>query len=484
MSEIKETQRILMELWEDRKSVMSLPEIIEEEIKQFQGCETYRIMQDAEQYYRNRSDVQRKRNEVSRRSNTRIEHANIRKLVDQKVNYTLSRPFSITGSRPEYSTALGELFDDALRQKIKRFGRGAPKLGIGWMMPYISDGRLLFTVIPATNLIPFWADDEHSTLDGFLYFYDTIVYEGKTQKVYTKAELWDKSGVRYFVRKPFGRFAVDPDRPEPVSHFTVNGQGYNWKSPPIVWCRYNDEELPLQYFIKELADDINWQTSVTSDTLRDVAKFIWVLKNYAGESLGEFVDALRQHLAINVESDGGVDTIQPDPKVSAVLSFIDKQRRDLIDLGAGVDTKDPELGSASGRALYFRYMDLDTDSQSLQNELKAAFLRLKSFWDDYFQMTGAGSFYNDTFEITFNTDMPVDEDSIFQNAQLARQIGVSMKTVLSNLPWVKDVDDELEQIAQEQAAELKRKEQETKLLSGLDFPDVGAAGMPWDVVNA
>lgn len=482
MDEISETQRVLLELWQSRASAMTLPEIVGEEISRFTGGTAYGVMLDAEQYYRNRSDVQNKYNDVAKRSNTRIEHGVIRKLVDQKINYTLSRPFSVTGSRPEYSAALASLFDDTVRQKIKRFGRGAPKLGIGWMMPYLSNGKLRFAVLPATNVIPFWSDEEHTTLDGFLYFYDVVVYEGRTPKTITKAELWDASGVQYFARRSLDRFTVDPERPA-ACHFMVNGQGYNWKAPPLVWCRYNDEELPLQYFLKELADDVNWQTSVTSDTLRDVAKFIWVLKNYAGEDLAEFTEALRKYLVIKVDSDGGVDTIQPDPHVTSVLAFIEKQRRDIIDLGAGVDTKDPELGSASGRALYFRYMDLDTDSQNLQNELKAAFFRLKPFWDDYFSMIGKGDFHNDHFEVVFNTDMPVDEDSIFQNAQTARQIGVSLKTVLSNVPWVKDVDEELKQIALEQADALKHREQETKLLSGLDFPDPQPPDMPWDVVD-
>lgn len=473
-----ETERILMVLGRDKNAAMTLAEIVTEEIDRFVCSAAYQIMQTAEQYYRNRSDVQNKKNHIEKRSNTKIEHPNIRKLVDQKVNYTLSRPFSITGSRKEYSVALDALFDDAVRQKVKRFGRGAPKLGIGWMIPFFNaQGKLAFSVVPATQLIPFWADDEHAEINGFLYFYDTIVYEGRTPRVITKAELWNAEGVRYYMRQTGRSFGVDPDKPELATHFMVDGLGYNWRTSPIVWCRYNDEELPLQYFLRELADDINWQTSSTSDVLRDVAKFIWILKNYAGEGLDEFVDNLRKCLAINVDADGGVDTIQPNLQVDAVLAFIDKQRRDLYDLGAGVDTKDPQLGSASGRAIQFRYMDLDTDSAHLQSELRGAFLRLKPFLDDYFQIIGAGSFYADSFEVIFNTDMPADEPAIFECARAAREIGVSMRTVLANIPWVKDVDAELQHIADEAAELAVRKEQEAKLLSGLNFPE---APMPWD----
>ena len=450
---------------------MTVAQIVGEEIRRFVGSELYASIQEAEKYYRNRSDVQRKTNEIAKRSNTKIEHPVLKKLIDQKINYTLSRPFSISSDNTKYSEALNSLFDDVVRQKIKRFGRGAPRQGTGWMIPYIgTGGKLCFMVVPASNIIPFWVDDEHTELEGFIYFRSVVIYEGTNPRSIIKAELWDAAGVQYFDNRASGEFRQDVDMPPNASHFIVNGQGYNWKTPPIVWCKYNDEELPLQYYLKDLIDDINWQTSVTSDVLRDVAKFIWVLKNYAGEDLGEFVDALRKYLAISVESDGGVDIIQPDPKVDSVLDFIDKQRRDAIDMGAGVDTKDPELGSASGKAIYFRYMDLDTDSTNLQNELKAAFLRLKPFWDDYFQIIGLGDFSGSTFEVIFNTDMPVDESEIFKNAQTAKALGVSMRTILSNLPWIKDVDEELKRIADEADEIRLRDEDEIARMAGLNFP--------------
>jgi SPP1 family phage portal protein len=457
---------------------MSVSEIVGEEIRNFKGSDIYAYMVEAEQYYRNRSSVQGKTNDVEKRSNTKIEHPVLKKLIDQKINYTLSRPFSITSDNKPYSDALNSLFDDAVRQKIKRFGRGAPRQGIGWLIPYISaKGKLSFMVVPATSLIPFWLDDEHTEIEGFIYFRDATVYEGMTAKTVSKAELWDPSGVRYFEANAGGRYREDADKPQ-ASHFAINGAGYNWVVPPIVWCKYNDEELPLQYYLKELLDDINWQTSVTSDVLRDVAKFIWVLENYAGEDLAEFVDALRKNLAIKVETDGGVTTISPDPKVDCVLEFIDKQRRDAIDFGAGVDTKDPELGNASGKAIYFRYMDLDTDSTNLQNELKAAFLRLKPFWDDYFKLIGLGDFSGSTFEVVFNTDMPVDETDIFTNAKAAKEIGMSLRTILSNIPWIKDVDDELERIEKEAADAAKKEDAAIRKMSGLDFPALKQEGDP------
>ena len=228
----------------------------------------------------------------------------------------------------------------------------------------------------------------------------------------------------------------------------INGKPYNWSEAPLVWLKYNEEELPLAYFIKELVDSINWQASVTDDVLRDIAKFIFVLKNYGGADLAEFVSELQKSIAIKVDGDGGVDTIQPQVDVSAVLAFIDKQRRDIYDFADGVDTKDPDLGNASGTALMFRYMGLDNDCAALGAGLKAAFRRIKIFADAYFQIIGRGDFSKMNFTVVFNTDMPVNETDVINNCKNSAGI-ISSRTILENHPWVRDADEEQKRLGEE-----------------------------------
>lgn len=74
---------------------MTLAQIVSEEIRVFKASPEYAIMLEAESYYRNRSDVQRKTVDVANRSNTKIEHPILKKLVDQKANYLLSKPWTV-----------------------------------------------------------------------------------------------------------------------------------------------------------------------------------------------------------------------------------------------------------------------------------------------------------------------------------------------------------------------------------------------------
>lgn len=440
---------------------MTLPEIIAQEIKEFFASPQFAIVEEAEQYYRNRSAVQQKTTKYKNRSNTKIEHPILRKLVDQKANYLLSKPFSIESESTAYADALNVLMDGRFRQQIKSFGKGAVKSGISWLAPYFEDSQLKWMRLPSTEVVPVWHDYEHTQLDAYIRVYSQVVYNGRNKKTITRIEWWDRQGVKKY-KAPWpivGTLALEPDYDSDpgtneFSHFEINGKPYNWEAVPIVWCKYNEEELPLQYFIKDLIDDINWQTSITADVLRDVAKFIFVLRNYGGQDIGQFTRELYEALAIEVEGDGGVDKLEPSLNMDAVMAFLDKNRRDLFDFGSGVDTKDPDLGSASGTAINFRYMDLDTDCAALGAELQGAFENMKVFLDAALTILGKGDFSKETFHVTFNADMPVNEGDVITNIRNSDGI-ISKHTQLANHPWVDDVEEELQRIKDEKTEEME-----------------------------
>lgn len=456
--ELSVMDRINLVLSDPEKATMSLAQIVSEEIREFKASEQYKIMLEAEQYYRNRSSVQKKTVDVANRSNARIERPILKKLVDQKANYLLSKPWTVDTKSEAYGEALNGVFDQTFRRKIKSLGKGAVKSGIAWIQPYFEDGKLAFMRVPSTEIVPLWRDSERTKLDAFIRFYDQIIYVGIRKHVITHAEFWWPGGVKYFKTDAFagagaGDFYVDKDHGDEASdytepHFVVNEKPYNWEEVPIAWLKYNEEELPLCYFIKDLIDDVNWQNSVTADVLRDVAKFIYILKNYGGTDLAEFLKDLKEHMAIKVTSDGGVDKLQADLNIDSVMAFLDNERRDIYDFASAVDTKDPDLGNASGTAINFRYMDLDADCDSLGTELKDTFHRLKLFIDVYFQITGKGDFTGETFDVVFNMDLPVNETDVIGNARNSDGI-LSKRTILQNHPWVTDVDEEMEQIEKE-----------------------------------
>lgn len=440
------TQTDLIKLIIEGNAPMTPAQVVGEEIGAFKASPEYQLMLASEQYWRNRSAVQNKTVKIDTRSNTKIEHPILRKLINQKTSYLLSSPFSVASENKAYTAALGEVFDNTFRGKLKGMATDAIKYGIGYLQPYFDQGRLCWARLPSTEVIPLWEDAEHERLYGFIRFYPQTVYERTNKREITRAELWTTSGVQYFLNDG-GAFREDTEQPA-QSHFTIGEEPYIWEQVPLIWLRYNEDELPLLYFIRELIDDVNWQKSVTADVLRDVVNFIYILKNYGGQDLAAFIQGLREHLAIQVDTDGGVDKLNAEIDIDAVMKFLDAQRRDLYDYGSGVDVKDPDLGNASGTAINFRYMDLDADCRALGAELKVSLQRAKLFIDFYLQATGKGSFTDQAFDITYATEMPVNEKEVIENAKNSVGI-ISNATIIKNHPWPEDLEKELKQIQKE-----------------------------------
>ena len=442
-----------------KSTLLTLPQLISEAIMLFEKSPAYARMKEAETYYRNRSDVQTKTNEVARRTNTKIEHPILKKLVDQKANYLLSKQWTVTTDSEAYGKALNDLFNHSFRRKIKAHGRDTVKYGVTYLQPYFgADGKFHIMQLNPLQTIPLWEDAEKEILFAFIRFYEKDVYTGLTKKKIRCVEFWWSGGVRYYYTDEFGSvdgsvLTVDKDHGDESNdytepHFYVGKEAYNWERPPLFWTRYNDEELPLCYYVKDLIDDINWQTSVTSDVLRDVAKFVYVLKNYGGADLNEFIKDLKERLAIKVTDNGGVDKLEPELNIDAVMQFLDKQRKDLYDFANAVDTKDADLGNASGVAINFRYMDLDADCVALGAELQDTFLQMKPFLDCALQLASKGTFTEQDFSIVFNMDLPVNETDIINNAKNSKGL-ISDKTIKENHPWVDDVEEEERRMEEE-----------------------------------
>lgn len=117
MAELSVMDRINMILSDPEKATMTLAQIVSEEIREFKASPEYAIMLEAESYYRNRSDVQRKTVDVANRSNTKIEHPILKKLVDQKANYLLSKPWTVDTKNSAYGEALTKVFDQTFRRE-------------------------------------------------------------------------------------------------------------------------------------------------------------------------------------------------------------------------------------------------------------------------------------------------------------------------------------------------------------------------------
>ncbi|RKD22560.1 phage portal protein [Ammoniphilus oxalaticus] len=465
-----ETEVISNRIIEGAATAMSDKEVILAEVTEWESSPLRELMLTGQRYYENQHDIlERKRmvvgeggrlEEAKNIANNKLVHGFVRKLVDQKVGYLLSLPFTIQSDDDEYIKILTrDYFTKRFYRMFQNVGKESINKGKSWIHPYYNEqGEFSMKRIPSEELIPLWSDADHTELAAMIRTYKIEAFTGKEKEVIHRVEYWDTTGVyRYVVHD--GELVADVEQGEYSSHLTDGAEGLNWQRVPFVCFKYNDEELPIINFVKSLVDDYDKQKSDNANNLEDLPTGgIYVVKNYLGEGMGDFRKNLSVYRALNVNDDGGLDYISTNIDTEAFKTHMDMQRKDLYELGRGVDTQSDRFGNdQSGVALRFLYADLDMDCNIIETEFQASLEQLKWFIDLDIQIN-TGKYQTDTeIDFIFNRDIIINESEVIENA--AKSAGqISDETIAANHPWVKDVQEELERIKNQYGGEEDYKE--------------------------
>lgn len=406
----------------------------------------------------------------SAKPNNRRAHGFMYVLVEDKVNYLLSKPFTLSCNEEGYLQQVKNILGKSFQAKrLMRLGVDASNCGISWLHPYIDEkGKFRTMIVKPEQGIPLWKDNDHEEMDGFIWFYDVDVIEGQEQKTITKVEYWLPDRVAYYVSDSSGEgfdlrldseryldAAVDEDS-DFVEHFRIGKEAGNWGIVPFVPFKNNDLELPDLKFIKTLVDGYDKARSDVANFLDEVRSVVYALKGYGGNDLGEFMRDLNYFRAISLDEDGGAEAITTQVDIAAAKEDYDTLRKDIYDFGQGVDKNSDKLGnSPSGIALKFIYSGLDLKCNRMENAFKVGMEQLFSFVDRYLELTGRGSYQDCEIDVTFNRDIAINESQAITDCVSSKGV-ISDETIVKNHPWVEDADEELKRLKAQE--ELEKKE--------------------------
>lgn len=478
MLDMKSLIQRLEELGEPQK------EFILGNITEFKGSEQYKQMLKAQDYYNGKHDIlEKERYWIDRKgvkrvddklSNSKLIHPYFTKLVNQKVNYLLSKEFSLQVDEDneqalKFRDLCGKYFTKSFMRKLKSLGTQAIVNGIAWLQVYYSEqGKLSFKRIPTHEIIPFWHDSEHTQLDALIRFYDITEYKRNNEKEkITKVEYYTLEGVWYYEIRD-GKLVVDEFRvskDEPVKgHFQVAEKDKNgkdviservWDRIPFVAFKYNDQEVSLLQYVKSLIDDYDRRTSDTSDLIGDVPNSIRVIRGYGGGDKGEFTQNLATYRNVFVDDpNGGVDQLTTEADTTCTEAHLSRLKEDIYEVGNGVNIQKDILSATSGVALKIRYADLDADCMSMGANFAASLEEL--CWFIRVDLDGELpklDLEEIELDIIFNADAIINETDVVANCK--NSVGViSDETIIANHPWVTDLDREIERVRAQREEEL------------------------------
>nr|WP_252228018.1 phage portal protein [Clostridium sp. ZBS3] len=446
-------------------------------ITEFNMSQKRKLMIIGSKYYEVENDIfKRKLTKVvdgetieeTYKANNKLAHAKYKNIVDEKVAYLLSRPYSLNCDDKQYIEKIKDSLGKHFQYKLSGLGYEASNKGISWLQPYINEqGKFSTMIIPSEQCIPIWKDNSHMELSGMIRIYETTYWVGSTKKTDTNVEVWSKDGVVYYklddkkLIYDYGK-SNDIDNGGPIAHFKRDDEWISWGKVPFIPFKNNRVEMPDIKFVKSLLDEYDKSRSEAANYVEDVKNLIFILKGYGGEDIKEFMKHLNEDRAIPIDDpqDGGVDALTPTMDITALREHYEQLKRDLTEDGQSINKDLDKFGSApSGVALKFMYAGLDLKSNALEVEFKMGFESLLYFINIYLGETNQGNYNSDTInlDIEFNRDMEINESEIIDNCSKSKGI-VSDELILANHPWVKDIEKENEALDKQTKASLPFKD--------------------------
>ena len=409
----------------------------------------YRDIQEIAKYKRMAIGEGGELEEVKNMPNKRTLDNQYKRLVNQKVNHLVGKPFAID-TEEAYSKVLSKYFKKRFFKLLKSVAKDANNGGISYLYPYYDDnGVFKFKQFKSYEIKVFWRDDEHTEIDFFWRYYKKPVRfsNGHVEDI-EHLEVYTIEGVRYFIYKG-GRLLYDQAKGERIYNYltfvksvggeVVEEQSFQFERIPLIPFKLNDIEHPLLKRVKSLQDGINTITTVfTNNMLEDSRNTILIIMNYDGENLGDFRHNLSTYGAIKVrstnEEKGGVDTLQIEVNAENYKAILDIFKRAIIENGGGADVKNLNSGTPNQMNIQSAYYDLELDTNDTETEFQDSLEQLKWFIDFDINQNGQGDFFDVDVDFIFNRDMPQDETSIIDNLVKLKGI-ISDEDIIKQLPF-------------------------------------------------
>lgn len=438
------------------------------ELRDWETSRTRRRQLLGELYYRGEQQILRRKRtvigpegapvEVTNLPNARLTDNQYARLLDQKVNYLLGRPPVIVSADRDYAEALRGILGPGFFRALRGVAHDALAGGCSWLFacPDGAGGLRLRRFRP-WEVMPFWADADHTELDGALRVWEREEHgeHGGIRAGY--AELYTRDGVFRFRRE--GR-ALLPDQPFHLPYVTASLEGrafpLNWEALPLFAVKNGPAEVSLLDRVKSLQDAVNLILSnFVNGMQEDPRNTILVLVNYDGQNLGEFRRNLAAYGAVKVRSDAGapggdVKTLSLSVNGENYKAVLDLLKRALVENARGYDAKDLRAaGTPNEMNLRSVFSDADLDADMLEAEFQSLFRELLPFANACLRAKGMAAGGAEA-SLVFNRDTIVNESQVIADVAGSASL-LSRETLLEQHPWVEDVQRELERLRQEQA---------------------------------
>lgn len=427
-------------------------------------AERRRMIELEKKYYENDNIIRIKgvlpsETDPMRNADNRVSHNFHQLITDEKTAYMFTNPVLFDVGDKGLNKKIKETLGDDFKSESAYLCTNATNNKVAWLHYWIEDGQFLYSVVETEQCLPIFDGKLKKKLIGF-YRYYPIAEETETGviKEFVMFEYWDNKHCEVY------KFRGN-----------LSGTGLTYLSAEYNEFEHNLEEVPFIEFknnrnmisdLKKYRDLIDIYDKVMSgyaNDLEDIQQLIYILENYGGENLKEFLGDLKRYKTIKTETgadgktSGGLKTLQIEIPVEARNSILEILKKQIYESGQALQQDTENFGNASGVALKFFYRKLELKAGLTQIEFEKGFAKLIRVIMKFLKIS---DWKTRSITQTWTRNM-ISND--LENAQIANESKanetISDETIAKNHPWVEDPEEELKKLKQQKEESQKRQQE-------------------------
>lgn len=306
------------------------------------------------------------------------------------------------------------------------------------------ESKFKYEVVNTEEIIPVYDNGLERKLKNIIRYYKVKeeVLNQLDEITYAYIEYWtDNKMIRWKMKDSFTNTPIEES--EDITHTLGD--------VPFIEFSNNKEKQSDLEKIKSLLDLKDVVVSGFANDIEDIQQIIYILENYGGTDLNEFLSDLKRYKTVKTESidgnSGGLSTLSIDIPVEARNVLIEYLKKQIYESGQGLQQDIEVTGSVSGVALKFYYRKLELKSGLLETEFRTSINHLIKAILKFLGITE-----NYKISQTYTRNMISNDLEAAQIAQMSTGI-ISKKTILENHPWVEDTVKEEERLDEEKQQE-------------------------------
>lgn len=391
------------------------------------------------------------------KANNKAKHSYLQELVNQCTNYLAGKPMKI-----DYKKEFAEKHKDEVDNQLYRDNNflGFLQKNIDYIQRYgktfmrivKNEDKIKFVTYDPKEIIMFYDEFDEPIL-AIRYFSKEELDEKKKGLVKVHyAEVFDNKHKITFKKTKKGLWEKGTKELVYANKITYSDEeGNEIKSEmtsldipvfPIIEWKFNDECVPTLANIKDFIDLQDTNLSDLANNVEDIQDAIWILENYNGQNLKEFMEDLKLKKAVKVGMGGNARPETVNIPIEARAKLYELCDKNIYKFGFGINFSERDsLGNVTGVALKWSYAPLEQKANAIENNGQEP---LNNFFNILFALMGLKYDSND-LEFIFDRTMIANEQEQTTTVMSASKV-LSRKTVLSNLPMVKDVEEEMEEL--------------------------------------